>query len=153
MTTVARFQIPQREPCPFCENIAGRHPCAIVKETSTLLTFVNPRQYGKGALLLIPKRHVPTVLDFSEDEAAEIMPEVIRLTHAITKAFEPQGFNIFQNNGVSAGQSVPHYHIHIVPRYETASAPEFFSSEQFPRTPFEERIALAEQIKRQLESQ
>lgn len=152
MNQTAYFEIPQRDPCPFCENIAGRHPCAIVEETDTTFAFVNPRQYGKGALLVTPRHHAPTVLELGEDEAAAIMRHVVRLAHAITAAYGVDGLNIFQNNGSLAGQTVAHYHVHIVPRYRDAPTAQFFSSENFPRTPFEERVLIAEHIKRHLGS-
>ena len=150
MPELTHFEMPQWDVCPFCENVAGRHPCAIVEESPTMLAFINPRQFTRGTTLVIPKRHVPTVLDLSDDEAALVMQHVRRLAQAIAQAFYPGGFNIFQNNGVLAGQSVPHYHMHIVPRYKDDTTDPFFSSVGFPKTPFEERLALAEQIKRYL---
>ena len=74
---------PRRERCPFCDNVAGRVTergtrCAVVSETDLtaargMLTFVAPRRQHLGRLLVISKRHAPTLLDLTDEEAAAIM--------------------------------------------------------------------------------
>ncbi len=113
---------PRRERCPFCDNVAGRETeggvrCAVVLETDLTLTFVAPRRQHLGRLLVISKRHAPTLLDLTDEEAAAIMRDTRRAALALTRAFKPDGLTIHQNNGVGAGHEIPHVHLHVVPRY------------------------------------
>jgi histidine triad (HIT) family protein len=118
----------------------------VVEELADTLAFLNPRQYGIGAMLVIPKRHAPTVLDLEAVEAAAVMRHVHRLAQAVTKAFDPTGINIFQNNGISAGQTVAHYHVHVVPRYPGDPGDKVFHADEFERTSIEERLEIAARI-------
>jgi len=140
------IDIPQRDRCAFCRYIEGEGQAAVVEQLEDTLAFLNPRQYGIGALLVIPRRHAPTVLDLDAAEATAVMRHVHRLAEALTKAFDPTGINIFQNNGISAGQTVPHYHVHVVPRYPGDPGDKVFHADQFEPTPMEERMRIAERI-------
>lgn len=118
----------------------------MVEELEETVAFLNPRQYGLGATLVIPKRHAPTVLDLEVSEAAAVMRHVHRLAQALTKAFDPSGLNIFQNNGISAGQTVAHYHVHVVPRYAGDLGDKVFHADEVEPTPYEERLLIAQRI-------
>ena len=142
---------PQRERCPFCGNITGRNQVALVEELPDTLAFLPPRQSGLGHALVIPKRHAPTLLDIDADEAIAVMQHVHRIAHAIAKAFDPAGLNIFQNNGITAGQTVPHYHVHIVPSYQGDPPGRIFRSEDIERTPYEDLVRIAERIQAHLD--
>jgi histidine triad (HIT) family protein len=141
------IEVPQPERCPFCNYIINRaSQWAVVEELDDSLAFLPPRQHGRGHMLVIPKRHASTVLDLEAAEAVAIMQHVHRLANALAKAFDPAGLNIFQNNGVTAGQTVPHYHVHIVPSYPGDPPGRIFRSEDFERQPYEELIQVAAQI-------
>jgi len=140
------IEIPQRDRCAFCRYIEGEGQAAVVEQLDETLAFLNPRQYGIGALLVIPKRHAPTVLDLEKSELTAVMHHVHRLADALMKAFDPSGINIFQNNGISAGQTVPHYHVHVVPRYPGDPGDAVFHADQLEPTPMEERLRIAERI-------
>ncbi len=146
------LELPQHERgCPFCRNIEGWTEAVVVENLAESFAFLNPRQFGRGHVLVIPKRHAPTVLDLTSAEAVAIMRQVHRLAAAIAKALDPSGLNIFQNNGLTAGQMVAHYHVHIVPSYPgDPPGGRIFRSADFERTPYEERVALAERIRRHL---
>lgn len=110
------IELPQG-PCIFCERIAGdRHDWAIIDEDDVTLSFVNPRQFEEGQALVVPKRHAPTLLDLTADEAACLMRHVHRLAEAMIVAFDPDGLTLYQNNGVASYQQVPHVHMHVIPR-------------------------------------
>ncbi len=83
-------------------------------------------------------------------EALAIMKQVHRIANAIARAFDPAGLNVFQNNGITAGQTVPHYHVHIVPSYEGDPEGRIFRSEDVERAPHEDLLAVAELIRAQL---
>lgn len=144
------IDVPQRDRCAFCNNISGANQFVVVEELPDSYAFLPPRQHGTGHVLVIPRRHASTILDLEADEAAAIMHQVHRIAGAIAKAYDPAGLNIFQNNGVTAGQSVPHYHVHIVPSYAGDPAGRIFRAEEFERRPPEELQAIAEQIRAHL---
>lgn len=111
------FELPPGDPCLFCERIAcSRDDWAVIEETPATISFVNPRQFEHGQSLVIPRRHVPTILDLSEDEGTALMSAVVRLSRAIVAAFTPDGLTVYQNNGVASFQEIPHTHFHVVPR-------------------------------------
>ena len=109
------------DPCFFCEVIAGREEKGIVEETDQTLTFVNWQQFELGQVYVIPRRHAPTLFDLTDEESTAITRAVRRVGKALLKAYDPDGLNLIQNNGVVAGQSVPHFHMHVVPRRKEGS--------------------------------
>jgi histidine triad (HIT) family protein len=145
------IEMPQRDSCAFCNNIAGVIRFAVVEELEQTLAFLPARQHGTGHVLVIPRRHAPTLIDLDSSEAVAIMRQVHRIANAIAKAYDPAGLNVFQNNGVSAGQSVPHYHVHIVPSYPGDPPGRIFRNEEFERRPQEELLEIAETIRTHLD--
>lgn len=111
------FELPQG-PCIFCERIAGEHSerWAVVEQDGLTLSVINPRQYEEGQMMVVPRRHAPTLLDLTDDEAAALMGGVRRAAKALVAAFDPDGLTTYQNNGVASHQEIPHVHIHVVPR-------------------------------------
>ena len=106
------IELPQG-PCIFCERIsAGTHPerWATIDEDEHTVGVINPRQYEEGQAMVLPKRHAPTVLDLTDDEAGALMLAVRRIAQAMVAAFDPDGITLFQNNGVASYQQVPHVH-------------------------------------------
>ena len=110
------IELPQVD-CVFCERIAGvRDDWAVIEETADTIAFVNAAQFEAGQSLVIPRRHAPTLLDLTDDEAAAVMATIRRLSRAIVEAYDPDGVTIYQNNGAASLQAVPHCHFHVVPR-------------------------------------
>ena len=108
--------------CYLCEAVAGRTEKPIVEETDHTATFVNWNQFELGQVLVVTKRHAPTILDLTEEEATSVMHAVRRTAKALVQAYDPEGVNLIQNNGVVAGQSAPHFHMHVVPRRNVGGA-------------------------------
>ena len=133
--------------CPFCQNLAGSRPCAFVRRLDGVSSFVNPRQYRLGGTLVIPNRHVATVFDMTPEEWAAVQMHAQQVAVAACAAFGARGVNIFQNNGKSAGQTVSHVHVHVVPRPDGDEGPAIFGEAYFEKTPIEERLAIAERIR------
>lgn len=111
------FAMPVMDPCYFCE-LARRRVDAwnVVIEDPLTMTALNGRQYECGQCIVFPKRHAPTLLDLTAQEAAAVMLAAKRVGVAITKAFAPEALLLYQNNGILSGQEVPHFHLHVVPR-------------------------------------
>ena len=145
------IQLPQRTPCPFCENVAGRNSCAFIFRSDIISSLVNPRQYGHGSVLIIPNRHASTILDLTGAEICAIYQHAQAITAAVSSVYDPDGYNIFQNNGIAVGQSVPHFHLHIVPRYGGESPHAIFSERLVEITPLDERVAISAAIKEHLQ--
>jgi histidine triad (HIT) family protein len=111
------IELPHQEPCELCEGMAGRDPkWALIDECRHTMTVINPYQYEVGQCCVITRRHVGTLLDLSEDEAAAVLKAAKRVAIALVGAYRPLGILTFQNNGAYSGQEVPHYHFHVVPR-------------------------------------
>ncbi|MDD9149436.1 MULTISPECIES: HIT family protein [unclassified Sporolactobacillus] len=103
--------------CIFCKIINGEIPSAKVYEDEDVYAFLDLSQVTKGHTLIIPKVHQKDIFNLSPDVAAELFRRVPLIAAAINRAFHPIGLNLLNNNGTLAGQSIFHYHIHLIPRY------------------------------------
>ncbi len=104
--------------CIFCKIVKNQLPSSKVYEDELVLAFMNLQQKNPGHTLIIPKQHYRNIYDISEDSAAAIARVAVRLSKAIKTAFEPVGMNTLQNSEPAAMQSVFHYHLHLIPRYQ-----------------------------------
>jgi histidine triad (HIT) family protein len=139
--------IASHDSCAFCEYGVGSRPCAIVRRTEQVLSFVNLRQYEKGALLVIPTRHASTVVDLPLDIIAMLHTEAALLGRALIRAFGATGLNIFQNNGPDAGQHVAHFHVHVVPRYPGSDPTKIYLQSNFEPVSMEEQETVANAVR------
>jgi histidine triad (HIT) family protein len=103
--------------CIFCKIVAGTIPSYKVYEDDQVLAFLDITQVTKGHTLVIPKQHVEDVFALSAELASTIYRQVPRIANQLNDAFHPIGMNIINNNQAPL-QSVFHYHIHLIPRYE-----------------------------------
>lgn len=105
------------ESCIFCE--IGKHniPGKIIYEDDVCMAFLDLSQTTNGHTLVIPKQHFDNVLDVDEQTLAHMMKIVQIVAKKLMKTLDAQGFNIITNMNEIAGQSVHHFHIHIIPRY------------------------------------
>ncbi len=93
----------------------------MVEETGLTLTLVNWAQFELGQVYVVPRRHAPTLFDLTNDETVAVIHAARRVGDAIVRAYDPDGLNLIQNNGVIAGQRAPHFHMHVVPRRKVGS--------------------------------
>ena len=98
--------------CPFCH--LGRHQIRL--ETDIALAFLDAFPVTEGHTLVVPKRHVSSLFDLPEEEQAAIWRAVAHVREALASELRPDGFNIGLNDGTSAGQTVMHAHVHVIPR-------------------------------------
>lgn len=103
--------------CIFCKIINGEIPCAKVFENEHVLAFLDISQVTKGHTLVIPKVHKTNIYEMTPEVSREFFEAVPKIAQAIKDEYEPIGLNLLNNNGEKAGQSVFHYHMHIIPRY------------------------------------
>jgi histidine triad (HIT) family protein len=107
------LDLPPDDPCWFCRYLAGTAPYTILERDDVTATLVTFEQRGQGHLLVIPIRHVNSVIDLHSREQWAVMDAVTRATRAIIGAFDPSGVAVWQNNGIPAHQTVPHVHVHV----------------------------------------
>lgn len=100
--------------CPFCERFEEDR---IIYQDSSWIAVYDSYPVSKGHVLLIPKRHVKTYFDLNYIELASVGVTIGVVKLILNTKFKPDGYNIGINCGEAAGQTVPHCHIHIIPRY------------------------------------
>ena len=103
--------------CIFCRLVAGQIPSARVYEDALTLAFMDLGQVTPGHVLVASKRHAATLLELSAEEAGAVMQTAQRVARAIDAAFAPPGLTLLQANGALGGQTVGHFHLHVVPRH------------------------------------
>ena len=100
--------------CPFC----SLPPERIIDSNELALVIRDGFPVSKGHTLIIPKRHVSSWFDTSADERIALFTLLDQAKLILDHEFKPDSFNIGINDGVAAGQTVPHLHIHLIPRYK-----------------------------------
>jgi histidine triad (HIT) family protein len=119
--TESNFELPEAESCYFCDRLQATGTAGLVTESALTATLVNARQHQEGQVIVIPKRHAPTVLDMSEEEVVDAMKAARKVASALRKSFDMDGMLLYQNNGVASGQEVPHFHLHVCPQRFSSS--------------------------------
>lgn len=138
--------------CIFCQIIEGTIPSAKVYEDEHVYAFMDIMPVTKGHVLLIPKKHVENIYDFSEEDASHFFAAAPKIANVLKDKFKPAGMNLLQNNGAPAGQSVFHFHLHFIPRYdETDGFQPVWETKQAEYTP-DFIAALANEIREKLEN-
>lgn len=102
--------------CIFCRIVHNELPAARVHEDDLTLAFMDIGQVTPGHVLVATKRHAATLLDLTAEEAAAVMQTAQRLARAQQRAFAPEGITLLQANGAAGGQTVGHFHLHVVAR-------------------------------------
>lgn len=102
----------------FTRILSRELPAAIVYEDDLTFAFMDGGQLNPGHVLVATKQQFETILDIDEDTAAALFRTVHRVARAVQAAFEPEGLTILQANKAAGWQTVPHLHVHVVPRYQ-----------------------------------
>ncbi|NDL64257.1 HIT family protein [Acerihabitans arboris] len=108
-----RIILPDNNCCAFCDYLNGVRPFSILHRDDLVAVLITREQRGDPHLLVIPVRHVPTIIEVNSDELAQIGIALRQVTKAIVKSYNKKGVSIWQNNGISASQSIAHLHFHI----------------------------------------
>ena len=124
--------------CKFCQIIAGEIPAYFVHETDDVVAFLDHRPLFPGHTLVLPRDHVETLADLEDGAVGPFFLEVQRVEAAVRTAMDAQGSFVAENNVVS--QSVPHLHVHVVPRRRKDGLRGFF----WPRTKYASNAQMAE---------
>lgn len=102
--------------CLFCRIISGDIPSFKVYEDEHTLAFMDINPANDGHCLVIPKEHSQDVFVIAEDSIAAVVKSARRVARAVQTTLQPEGVNLLQSNGATAGQSVYHFHMHVLPR-------------------------------------
>ncbi|SCI50179.1 purine nucleoside phosphoramidase [uncultured Roseburia sp.] len=109
------------ETCIFCKLANGSIPTRTIFEDEMFRVILDASPASQGHALILPKEHYANIYEIPEETAAAAMVLAKRLTDKMTKALKCDGFNLVQNNGEAAGQTVFHFHLHLIPRYQGES--------------------------------
>jgi histidine triad (HIT) family protein len=104
--------------CVFCRIVAKQIPATVVHEDADTLAFMDIGQVNPGHVLVALKAHAENIFALEEAQAAAVFRTVARVARGIRAAFAPPGLSVYQANGKPAGQTVFHFHIHLVPRHD-----------------------------------
>src|SRR3989304_1511298 len=132
---------PPNADCEFCKVVCGETPGCVVFEDEVSLAFLDRRPLFPGHCLLVPKAHYPTLMDLPAELIPPLFANARLLAEAVEQAMEAEGTFVAINNRVS--QSVPHLHIHIVPRRKKDGLKGFF----WPRQAYKDEDAILKEQK------
>jgi histidine triad (HIT) family protein len=104
--------------CVFCRIVAKQIPASVVFEDAATLAFMDLGQVNPGHVLVACKAHADDIYGLDEAQAAAVFRSAARVARAVRDAFGPPGLSIYQANGKPAGQTVFHFHLHVLPRHE-----------------------------------
>jgi len=104
--------------CLFCAIVAGEAPAQIVDSDEHTVAFMDINPATAGHALVIPRRHSADLLEISDSDLEHTMVAARRLAARIKAVLDPAGFNVLNSCGAAAWQTVFHFHVHVVPRYE-----------------------------------
>lgn len=102
----------------FEKLLSGEWPCAKVYEDEHVFAFMDAGQVNDGHVIVASKHPYETLMDMDEDTAAAMMRAAWKVARAVEAAFKPQGMTVLQCNRPAGWQTVPHVHMHVLPRYE-----------------------------------
>lgn len=104
--------------CIFCKIANGEIPSSTIYEDEDFRVILDLGPAAKGHALILPKEHFKDVCELDAAIAAKVLPLGAKIGAAMMKGLGCAGFNLVQNNGTAAGQTVFHFHMHVIPRYE-----------------------------------
>ena len=107
-----------RDPdCIFCKVIAGELPGEIVDSDERTITVMDINPATRGHVVVIPREHAADLAAVSDEDLVATMHSVRRMVDRMRATIEPAGFNVLNNTGRAAWQSIFHFHVHVIPRY------------------------------------
>ena len=108
----------RKDNCIFCKIINGEIPSHVLYEDEQFKVILDVNPATKGHALILPKEHYANLYELPEETAADAMKLAQRMMRKMTEKLDCDGFNIVQNNGEAAGQTVFHFHMHLIPHYK-----------------------------------
>ena len=109
--------------CIFCKIIAGEIPAVKVLDEELVIAFMDINPSNQGHMLVVPKRHAENIFEIPESDLAATVKAVKICAKAVKEVLNAEGITILQLNGKASDQIIPHFHIHIIPRWENDGLP------------------------------
>ena len=107
----------KNENCIFCKIAAGEIPSATIYEDADFRVILDIEPASKGHALILPKEHYANLYELPEELASKVLVVAKKVVTAMTEVLGCDGYNVLQNNGEVAGQTIFHFHLHLIPRY------------------------------------
>ena len=107
-----------KDDCIFCKLANGVFPTNTIYEDESFRVILDLGPATKGHALILPKNHYANIYEIPEDVAGDVMKLAKKMATHMTEKLNCDGFNLVQNNGEAAGQTVFHFHYHLIPRYK-----------------------------------
>lgn len=107
-----------KDDCIFCKIAAGEIPSKTIYEDEKYRVILDLGPATRGHALILPKNHYANLFELPEEDAKEVISLAKKMATVMKEKLGCDGFNLVQNNGESAGQTVFHFHMHLIPRYE-----------------------------------
>lgn len=108
----------KKEDCIFCKIANGEIPSKTLYEDGDFRVILDLGPATKGHALILPKEHAADLFELSEETASKVLVVARRVAARMAEKLHCDGMNLVQNNGKAAGQTVPHFHLHMIPRYQ-----------------------------------
>ena len=130
--------------CIFCDIIKGKAEAEILYENEKIISFLDIHPINFGHTLVVPKKHYENFLSLPQEELQDLFEALQLISGAVRESIKAEGFNIVVNNGAAAGQTVFHFHFHIIPRFNNdfKFKPNFKSYSTGSMKEFAEKIRL-----------
>lgn len=109
--------IMKKDDCIFCKIANGEIPSSTLYEDDDFRVFLDLAPASKGHALIVPKEHFDNLYELSDEKASKALVLAKKMISKMTEALKCDGFNVLQNNNECAGQTVYHFHMHLIPRY------------------------------------
>lgn len=110
-----------KDDCIFCKLANGVFPTNMIYEDDDFAVIMDANPVSRGHALILPKEHADNLYELPDETAAKLIPLAKKLATNMKEKLGCDGLNVLQNNGETAGQSVFHFHMHLIPRYKDAS--------------------------------
>ena len=107
-----------KDNCIFCKIASGEIPSYSIYEDDDFKAFMDISPASKGHTILIPKQHSDNIYEIDETVSSKLLPVATKIAKALKTELKCEGLNLLQNNGEVAGQTVFHFHMHLIPRYD-----------------------------------
>ena len=108
----------KKEDCIFCKIASGEIPSKTLYEDEDFRVILDLGPATKGHALILPREHAADLFELPEETAAEVLVLAKRIAARMRERLHCDGMNLVQNNGEAAGQTVSHFHLHLIPRYQ-----------------------------------
>lgn len=122
------------ESCLFCKIVAGEIPAIKLYEDEKVICFMDIFPASEGHCLIVPKVHSEHLLDADPDTIAHVARISVPLANAVKAAVGADGIRVMQSSGKAAAQTVPHYHMHIIPAFEGKAVQQHGGAQADPET-------------------